>query len=233
MDLSLRCARMRNDLRPIPAAPSMHTIIHRFVVLFILIAGVLLARLYPALDSSQGKKLNSESAPQLAPVIANGANKEPLSVRTPVTPVASPESLGMFYELPTDSLPIGDTMTKSSDRTKRPKERPRSKPRQTKPRTVPRIAQDEQGNGRSHDSQRRPERVRKLPSVRQERMRKRRRGRLTTHRIADGDDLRLLAGKYLRNESRHMEIFELNRQILSRPDLLPIGKEIQVYDERD
>lgn len=43
------------------------------------------------------------------------------------------------------------------------------------------------------------------------------------HRIADGDTLSLLAQRYLGSADRQLEIFAANRQVLSSPDLLPIG----------
>ena len=58
------------------------------------------------------------------------------------------------------------------------------------------------------------------------------RGKVVLHRIRDGDDLRSLASKYLRDSRRYLEIFELNSSVLRHPDVLPIGAEIKIVDER-
>jgi nucleoid-associated protein YgaU len=49
-----------------------------------------------------------------------------------------------------------------------------------------------------------------------------------THIVVDGDSLERLAGRYLSDPQRSREIFELNRQVLSAPDLLPIGAELKI-----
>jgi hypothetical protein len=49
-----------------------------------------------------------------------------------------------------------------------------------------------------------------------------------THIVVDGDSLEKLAGRYLSDPQRSREIFELNRQVLSAPDLLPIGAELKI-----
>jgi hypothetical protein len=49
-----------------------------------------------------------------------------------------------------------------------------------------------------------------------------------THLIVDGDSLRRLAERYLKDANRSNEIYELNRDALSSPDLLPIGKELKI-----
>jgi hypothetical protein len=54
-----------------------------------------------------------------------------------------------------------------------------------------------------------------------------------THIIVDGDSLQKLAGRYLDNPSRSVEIFELNRELLSDPDLLPIGAELKIPDRTE
>jgi nucleoid-associated protein YgaU len=51
-----------------------------------------------------------------------------------------------------------------------------------------------------------------------------------THIIVDGDTLEKLAGRYLSDPQRGREIYELNREMLSRPDLLPIGAELKIPD---
>jgi nucleoid-associated protein YgaU len=48
------------------------------------------------------------------------------------------------------------------------------------------------------------------------------------HVLRDGDTLSALAQRYLGSASRANEIYEFNRQILKDPDLLPIGKTIQI-----
>jgi len=49
-----------------------------------------------------------------------------------------------------------------------------------------------------------------------------------THKIVDGDTLTTLAEKYLGNSQRWPELFEHNRGVLKSPDLLPIGRELQI-----
>lgn len=49
-----------------------------------------------------------------------------------------------------------------------------------------------------------------------------------THVVVDGDSLEKLAGRYLNDPHRGDEIFELNRQLLASPDLLPIGIELTI-----
>jgi len=48
------------------------------------------------------------------------------------------------------------------------------------------------------------------------------------HRIVDGDTLAALAHRYLGVEHRQMELFEYNRDILTNPELLPIGQELRI-----
>ncbi len=223
----------------------MHTIIHRAVVLAILVAGVLLAHLYPAAKRLESKAdVAPESVASLRPLIekADSDLVDTFPVRKPVKPVASPESLGVFKELaPAPSrakeeevrLPATVARELNGEPPKvdhrqpkidsnRQNRQPRSR-RQRIPKRRDPAAQREAARSNR----------RRRPPERQEPRLQRRRGRLTTHRIADGDDLPLLAGKYLLDESRYREIFDLNRQILTHPDLLPVGTEIQVYDERE
>jgi nucleoid-associated protein YgaU len=49
-----------------------------------------------------------------------------------------------------------------------------------------------------------------------------------THRVQDGDTLTRLAVQYLGRADRYLEIFEYNRDVLSNPDLLPIGATIRI-----
>lgn len=55
-----------------------------------------------------------------------------------------------------------------------------------------------------------------------------RRANLRKHRIVDGDDLHRIADRYLGDASRFLEIFEANRETLSDPQLLPIGKDLKI-----
>ena len=48
------------------------------------------------------------------------------------------------------------------------------------------------------------------------------------HIIANGDTLERLAERYLNDPGRAMEIFDLNRDQLSNPHLLPIGIELRI-----
>ena len=48
------------------------------------------------------------------------------------------------------------------------------------------------------------------------------------HTIVDGDTLASLAEHYLGSNARQMEIYELNKDVLSSPDLLPIGKTLRI-----
>jgi nucleoid-associated protein YgaU len=48
------------------------------------------------------------------------------------------------------------------------------------------------------------------------------------HKIVDGDTLSRLAAEYLGSSERYLEIYELNRDLLASPDLLPIGKTLML-----
>jgi nucleoid-associated protein YgaU len=48
------------------------------------------------------------------------------------------------------------------------------------------------------------------------------------HRVRDGDTLSKLAERYLGRGDRYLEIFELNRDVLSSPNLLPIGAALKI-----
>ena len=52
--------------------------------------------------------------------------------------------------------------------------------------------------------------------------------RALSHRISDGDTLSKLAVEYLGSADRYLEIFEYNRDVLTKPDLLPIGKTLKI-----
>jgi len=49
-----------------------------------------------------------------------------------------------------------------------------------------------------------------------------------THKIIDGDSLGLLAERYLGSATRAREIYEANRNVLSKPEILPIGAELKI-----
>ena len=49
-----------------------------------------------------------------------------------------------------------------------------------------------------------------------------------THTVVDGDTLASLAEHYLGSAARAQEIFQANRNLLSDPDLLPIGAELKL-----
>ena len=51
-----------------------------------------------------------------------------------------------------------------------------------------------------------------------------------SHRVVDGDDLPTLAAKYLGDGDRYLEIFHANQQVLTRPDVLPLGVELRIPD---
>jgi hypothetical protein len=49
-----------------------------------------------------------------------------------------------------------------------------------------------------------------------------------THIVVDGDSLERLAGRYLDDPTRAVEIYEANRELLADPNLLPIGAELVI-----
>ncbi|TWT33637.1 hypothetical protein KOR34_34700 [Posidoniimonas corsicana] len=53
-------------------------------------------------------------------------------------------------------------------------------------------------------------------------------GQSKSHIVADGDSLPRLAERYLGDASRSSEIYELNRQQLTHPELLPLGLELKL-----
>jgi nucleoid-associated protein YgaU len=59
------------------------------------------------------------------------------------------------------------------------------------------------------------------------------RPKLRDHRIVDGDTLDGLAERYLGKASRAEEIFELNRDLLRDPNILPVGKRLRIPDRGD
>ncbi len=52
------------------------------------------------------------------------------------------------------------------------------------------------------------------------------------HIVVDGDSLARLAGRYLDDPHRGDEIYQLNRDVLTSPDLLPIGAELKIPDRK-
>jgi nucleoid-associated protein YgaU len=54
-----------------------------------------------------------------------------------------------------------------------------------------------------------------------------------THRVVDGDTLRGLAGRYLGNPDRALEIYQANRDVLPNPEVLPIGVELKLPPRQD
>ena len=49
-----------------------------------------------------------------------------------------------------------------------------------------------------------------------------------TYIVQEGDSLERLAQRYLGDEGRAVEIFDLNRQVLENPHILPIGRELKL-----
>lgn len=48
------------------------------------------------------------------------------------------------------------------------------------------------------------------------------------HRVIDGDTLASLAQRYLKDAARQQEIYDANRDVLTNPDLLPIGQPLKI-----
>jgi nucleoid-associated protein YgaU len=46
--------------------------------------------------------------------------------------------------------------------------------------------------------------------------------------VQNSDTLQKLAGRYLDDPSRALEIFDLNRDKLKNPEMLPIGAELRI-----
>jgi nucleoid-associated protein YgaU len=57
-------------------------------------------------------------------------------------------------------------------------------------------------------------------------------GKPRTYRIRDGDTLEKIAERLLGSRERAGELFEANRALLSRPDLLPVGITIMIPAQR-
>jgi nucleoid-associated protein YgaU len=54
-----------------------------------------------------------------------------------------------------------------------------------------------------------------------------------TYRLRDGDTLENVAERYLGSAARAAQLFEANRDVLARPDLLPVGKSIVLPPKRE
>ena len=54
------------------------------------------------------------------------------------------------------------------------------------------------------------------------------RHKLDRHTIVQGDSLKSIAQTYLGSEELYLEIYEANRRLLTRPDILPVGLEISI-----
>jgi len=52
-----------------------------------------------------------------------------------------------------------------------------------------------------------------------------------SHVVVDGDSLERIATRYLNDPQRGMEIYNLNRDVLASPDVLPIGVELKIPDD--
>ena len=48
------------------------------------------------------------------------------------------------------------------------------------------------------------------------------------HVIANGDTLTRLAQRYLGDPNRYREIFELNRDVVQNPEILPLGVKLKI-----
>lgn len=55
--------------------------------------------------------------------------------------------------------------------------------------------------------------------------------KLRRHRLTDGDTLERLADRYLGSGARAEEIYAINRDLLTAPDLLPLGRIIRIPAE--
>ena len=55
-------------------------------------------------------------------------------------------------------------------------------------------------------------------------------GQPRTHQIVDGDSLRALAQRFLGSAERAQELFDANRDVLTSPDVLPIGRRLKLPD---
>jgi hypothetical protein len=53
------------------------------------------------------------------------------------------------------------------------------------------------------------------------------------HVVHEGDSLERLAERYLTDSARSLELFDLNRDVLDNPHLLPIGAELKIPVESD
>jgi len=48
------------------------------------------------------------------------------------------------------------------------------------------------------------------------------------HKVSKGENLSLIAKKYLGNANKYMDVFNANKDILKNPDLIQIGQELKI-----
>lgn len=48
------------------------------------------------------------------------------------------------------------------------------------------------------------------------------------HKVSKGENLSVIAKKYLGNANKYMEVFNANKDILKNPDLIQIGQELKI-----
>lgn len=48
------------------------------------------------------------------------------------------------------------------------------------------------------------------------------------HKVSKGENLSVIAKKYLGNANKYMDIFNANKDILKNPDLIQIGQELKI-----
>lgn len=48
------------------------------------------------------------------------------------------------------------------------------------------------------------------------------------HKVAKGENLSVIAKKYLGNANKYMDVFNANKDILKNPDLIQIGQELKI-----
>ena len=184
------------------------------LVVLVIAVGVIVARPYRRQISTTLPPAEREEIvlhePQ--PVGAGRPESKPIESPTPVLPSSSaaphPAELGEPFSTAEPDSPVPHSLANAA------------------PVTLPTIMPTEMHRG-ERDRQASAEAGRSARPPGQKTRPKRRR-RLKTHRIVDGDSLHALAEKYLGSSERHLEIFELNRDLLARPDILPLGREILI-----
>lgn len=48
------------------------------------------------------------------------------------------------------------------------------------------------------------------------------------HKVAKGENLSVIAKKYLGNANKYMDVFNANKDILKNPDLIQVGQELKI-----